>query len=159
MIPIKKICCPTDFSEPSYEALKTASEIALHFSAELILVHVVTPIPVIPIHDDPTSFNLPLYEKEMETNAGIVLNQIQQERIPAGVQSRTVVIQGDPANQIVQLAEDEQVDMIVIATHGFTGWKKFMFGSVTEKVIRYADCPVLSIRAPKNEAGETGGFS
>ena len=159
MIPIKKICCPTDFSEPSYEALKTASEIALHFSAELILVHVVTPIPVIPIHDDPTSFNLPLYEKEMETNARIVLNQIQQERIPAGVQSRTVVIQGDPANQIVQLAEDEQVDMIVIATHGFTGWKKFMFGSVTEKVIRYADCPVLSIRAPKNEAGETGGSS
>lgn len=155
MIPVKKICCPTDFSEPSYEALKVACEVALHFSAELILVHVVTPIPVIPIHDDPTSFNLPLYEKEMETNAGIVLGQIQKERIPAGVQSRTVVIQGDPANQIVQLAEEEQADMIVIATHGFTGWKKFMFGSVTEKVIRYADCPVLSIRAPKNEGEET----
>jgi len=156
MIPVKKICCPTDFSEPSYEALKTACEIAQHFSADLILVHVVTPIPVIPIHDDPTSFNLPLYEKEMETNAGIVLSRIRQERIPAGIQSRAVVIQGDPANQIVQLAEEEQVDMIVIATHGFTGWKKFMFGSVTEKVIRYASCPVLSIRAPKNEGEQIG---
>ena len=151
MIPIKKICCPTDFSEPSYEALKTACEIALHFSAELILVHVVTPIPVIPIHDDPTSFNLPLYEKEMETNAGVVLGQIRRERIPADVQSRAVVIQGDPANQIVQLAEEEGVDMVVIATHGFTGWKKFMFGSVTEKVIRLAVCPVLSIRVPQKE--------
>ena len=87
----------------------------------------------------------------METNAGIVLNQIRRERIPEGVQSRAVVIQGDPANQIVQLAEEEQVDMIVIATHGFSGWKKFMFGSVTEKVIRFAACPVLSIRAPQNE--------
>ena len=154
MIPLKKICCPTDFSEPSYEALKIACEIALHFSAELILVHVVTPIPVIPIHDDPTSFNLPLYEKEMETNAGIVLGQIRQERIPQEVQSRVVVVQGDPSNQIVHLAEEELVDMIVIATQGFTGWKKFMFGSVTEKVIRFATCPVLSIRVSKNE-GET----
>ena len=156
MIPVKKICCPTDFSEPSYEALKIACEIALHFSADLILAHVVTSIPVIPIHDDPTSFNLPLYEKEMETNAAIALDRIRQERIPAGVQSRAMVIQGDPAKQIVQLAEEEQVDMIVIATHGFTGWRKFMFGSVTEKVIRYADCAVLSIRAPKTEVGESG---
>ncbi len=146
MIPIKKICCPTDFSEPSYEALKTACEFAAHFFSELILVHVVTPIPVIPIHDDPTSFNLPLYEEEMETNAEKVLIQIQQEKIPENIQSRIVVIQGDPANQIVCLAEAENMDLIVIATHGSAGWKKLIFGSVTEKVIRNAACPVLSIR-------------
>ena len=151
MIPIKKICCPTDFSEPSYEALKAACEIALHFSAEVVLVHVVTPIPVIPIHDDPTSFNLPLYEKEMETNAGKALKKIQQEKIPENIQSRAFVIQGDPAGQIVNLAEEEKVDIIVIATHGLTGWRKFMFGSVTEKVIRTAACPVLSIRIPPSE--------
>ncbi len=50
MLPITKILWPTDFSEPSYEALKVADEMALHFSAELIITHVVTPIPVIPIH-------------------------------------------------------------------------------------------------------------
>jgi nucleotide-binding universal stress UspA family protein len=147
MIPIKKICCPTDFSEPSYEALRTACEFASHFVSELILVHVVTPIPVIPIHDDPTSFNLPLYEKEMETNAEKALKQIQQEKIPENIQSKIVVMQGDPANQIVSLAEADNLDLIVIATHGFAGWKKLMFGSVTEKVIRTAACPVLSIRA------------
>ncbi len=147
MLPIKKICCPTDFSDPSYEALKTASEIAIHFSAELLLVHVVTPIPVIPIHDDPTSFNLPLYEKEMEASAEKALRQIQQEKVPAAIGTRTVVVQGDPATRIVQFAEEEAADIIVIATHGFTGWKKVMFGSVTEKVIRLANCPVLSIRA------------
>lgn len=148
MLPVKKICCPTDFSKPSQEALKVACEMAAHFGAELILVHVVTPIPVIPVHDDPTSFNLPLYEKEMEQSAGKALKKMQQEMDCQNVHSRTVVIQGDPATQIVSLADTENVDMIIIATHGFTGWRKFMFGSVTEKVIRYANCPVLSIRVP-----------
>ena len=147
MLTLQKICCPIDFSEPSYEALETACEIALHFSAELILVHVVTPIPVIPVHDDPVSFNLPLYEKEMETNAVKVLSQIQQERISEAIRSRAMVLQGDPATQIVNMVKEEKTDMIVIATHGFTGWRKFMFGSVTEKVIRLSPCPVLSTRA------------
>ena len=151
MLPIKKICCPTDFSEPSYEALKVACEMATHFKAELFLVHVVTPIPVIPIHDDPTSFNLPLYEKEMEQSAEKSLKKMQQEKVSQSIQSRTAVIQGDPATQIVNLADTEHMDMIIIATHGFTGWRKFMFGSVTEKVIRYANCPVLSIRMPPQQ--------
>jgi universal stress protein A len=151
MLPIKKICCPTDFSEPSYEALKVACEMATHFKAELFLVHVVTPIPVIPIHDDPTSFNLPLYEKEMEQSALKSLKKMQQEKVSQTIQSRTAVIQGDPATQIVNLADTENMDMIIIATHGFTGWRKFMFGSVTEKVIRFANCPVLSIRVPPQQ--------
>jgi len=148
MLPLKKICCPTDFSEPSQEALKVACEMAAHFGAELILVHVVTPIPVIPIHDDPTSFNLPLYEKEMEQSAIKSLKKLQQEKVTQSIRSRTAVIQGDPSTQIVTLADTENMDMIIIATHGFTGWRKFMFGSVTEKVIRLANCPVLSIRMP-----------
>ena len=150
MLPITKILWPTDFSEPSYEALKVADEMALHFSAELIITHVVTPIPVIPIHDDPTSFNLPLYEKEMETSAEKSLDRISQERISQAVNRRFKVIYGDPAAQIVRLASDESVDLIVIATHGLTGWRKFMFGSVTEKVIRMSTRPVLSIRVPPN---------
>ncbi len=148
MLPITKMLWPTDFSEPSYEALKVADEMALHFSAELILTHVVTPIPVIPIHDDPTSFNLPLYEKEMESSADKSLDRISKEQISEGVNRRSKVVYGDPAAQIVKLATDEIVDLIVIATHGLTGWRKFMFGSVTEKVIRMSPHPVLSIRIP-----------
>ena len=151
MLPVKKIICPTDFSEPSYEALKTAVEMADHFSAELVVVHVVTPIPFIPIHDDPSSFNLPVYEKEMETSAQKSLAQVFKEKIPKSLNCRTLVMQGDPAPQVVRLADDEAADIIVIATHGLTGWRKFMFGSVTEKVIRLANCPVLSIRVPSSE--------
>ncbi len=146
MLPITKILWPTDFSEPSYEALKVAEEMALHFSAELIITHVVTPIPVIPIHDDPTSFNLPMYEKEMEASAEKSLDRISMGKVSQEVNRRFKVIYGDPATQIVRLATDETVDLIVIATHGLTGWRKFMFGSVTEKVIRMSPHPVLSIR-------------
>ena len=151
MLPINKIVCPTDFSEPSYEALKTGVEMADHFSSELILVHVVTPIPFIPIHDDPSSFNLPLYEKEMEASAQKSLNEVFKEKIPSSVNGRTMVMQGDPATQIVRLADNEHAEMIIIATHGLTGLRKFMFGSVTEKVIRFANCPVLSIRVSASE--------
>jgi nucleotide-binding universal stress UspA family protein len=152
MLPITKILWPTDFSEPSYEALKVADEMALHFSAELIITHVVTPIPVIPIHDDPTSFNLPMYEKEMEASAEKSLDRISREKVSQAVNRRFKVIYGDPATQIVRVATDETVDLIVIATHGLTGWRKFMFGSVTEKVIRMSPHPVLSIRiSPEKE--------
>ena len=146
LLPVNKICCPTDFSEPSYEALKTANELAMHFSAELSVVHVVSPIPIIPLHDDPSSFNLPLYEKEMEHNAVNALSQIRRDKISNQIDCRTHVLQGNPAGRIVSFAKTEQMDIIVIATHGFTGWRKFMFGSVTERVIRMATCPVLSIR-------------
>ena len=151
MLPVKKILCPTDFSEPSYAALRVADEMAIHFHAELLLIHVVTPIPVIPVHDDPSGFNLPMYEKEMAVSAGRSLRQVAEARISEQVRQRSIVIQGDPAGRIVRIAEEERVDIIIIATHGLTGWRKFMFGSVTEKVIRMATCPVLSIRVAAEE--------
>jgi len=151
MLPIKKIFCPTDFSKPSYEALKVADEMALHFSAELILIHVVTPIAVNPVHVDPTGFNLPQYEKEREASSKIAIQQVSKEKISEGVNCQTIVVLGDPAYKIVALSSDENADIIIIATHGLTGWRKFIFGSVTEKVIRLANCPVLSIRvSPEN---------
>ena len=150
MLPVKKIFCPTDFSEPSYEALKVADEMASHFSSELILLNVVKPIAVNPVHVDPTSFNLPMYEKEREATSKKAIEKVCSERISAGSVCKTMVVQGDPAYQIVELAAEENADLIIIATHGLTGWRKVIFGSVTEKVIRLAKCPVLSIRIPSD---------
>ncbi len=146
MLPVKRIFCPTDFSEPSYEALKVADEMGLHFSAELVLIHVVKPIVVNPVDIEPTGFNLPMYEKERVTSANQAIEKVAKEKLSAGIASKTIVVQGDPAYQIVELAAEEEADLIVIATHGLTGWRKMIFGSVTEKVIRLAKCPVLSIR-------------
>ncbi|MFW6147461.1 MAG: universal stress protein [Thermodesulfobacteriota bacterium] len=158
MLPIARIVCPTDFSEPSYVALKAADELALHFSAELILVHVVAPIPVYPTSATPEASSssagmVASYQQEMEVYAKKSLDQIVQKRVPEGIASRTRVCLGEAANEIVSTATDEKADIIVIATHGLTGWRHFMFGSVAEKVVRSAQCPVLTIREPQEAEG------
>lgn len=146
MLPLKKILCPTDFSEPSYEAIKTANEFAINFSAEIILVHVVTPIPVMPVSPDSMVINLPSYQKELEIYNAKRLQALVEQRVPKSVRVFMHVIWGNPAEEIVRMAETGHVDLIVIATHGLTGWRRFIFGSVAEKVIRIAPCPVLSIQ-------------
>jgi len=76
MLPLKKIVCPTDFSEPSFEALQAAVELARHFSAELIVVHVVQPIPVVAAeHMSPAAFNVPAYQAEMELSSRRLLKE------------------------------------------------------------------------------------
>ncbi|MCF8142339.1 MAG: universal stress protein [Deltaproteobacteria bacterium] len=147
MLPLKKILCPTDFSDPSFEALEVATELALHFSSELIVIHVVAPIPVIATeYRSPAAFNVQEYQKVMEASSMKVLEEQIGKRIPERVSTRRILSSGDPADQIVNTAENENVDVIVIATRGQTGLKRLVFGSVAEKVVRLARRPVLSIR-------------
>jgi nucleotide-binding universal stress UspA family protein len=87
----------------------------------------------------------------MEVYAKKSLDEVVRERIPKEITSKTRVSLGDAANEIVGTAADEKADLIVIATHGLTGWRRFMFGSVAEKVVRVAQCPVLTIREPEGE--------
>ena len=151
MLPLKKIMWPTDFSEPSNEGLKTAIELATQFSAEIILVHVVAPMPTMHGAAAPTGFHIPTVLEELHDSAQKSLEDIRQERIPAEIKARTFVVDGKPAHEIVQLAAREKTDLIVIPTQGESGWQRFVFGSVAEKVVRMADCPVLTIRAPEEE--------
>jgi nucleotide-binding universal stress UspA family protein len=147
MLPLKKILCPTDFSNPSFEAMNVATELALHFSSDLIVIHVVTPIPVIATeYTSSAAFNVQEYQQLMEASSMKTLEEQIEKSIPKGVSVQSMLSLGDPANQIVHTAEDEQVDLIVIATRGQTGLKRLVFGSVAEKVVRLATRPVLSIR-------------
>jgi nucleotide-binding universal stress UspA family protein len=150
MLPIKKIVCPTDFSDPADEGLKVAREFAEHFSAELILVHIILPGPIVPGVAEP-GFHIPAVLKSMQENAEKKLADLKQQKLLKDIPVRTMVISGKPSYEIVNLAEEENADLIVIATHGESGWQKFLFGSVTEKVIRMAACPVLTVREPKEE--------
>jgi len=149
MLPFKKILCPTDFSEPSYEALERANELALHFSAELTVVHVINPIHVIPTPGDPRYFAS--YEQNMKALARERLDEVVTLKVPKGVKSCALVAHGSPAEEIVRIAADEDADIIVIGSHGLTGWRHIVFGSVAERVVRLAPCAVLTIRAPKKE--------
>lgn len=151
MLPIKKILCPTDFSEPSFVGLKKANELADHFSAELILVHVVSPVHIYPSVQPGAGFNPAGYLEEMVDASRRSLEKVVKDMTLPDLQVRTSVLQGIPADQIIALAKSEEVDVIVTATHGWTGWRRFIFGSVAEKVVRSATCPVVTVPAPQKD--------
>jgi nucleotide-binding universal stress UspA family protein len=152
MLPLTKILCPTDFSEHSYEGLKVGRELALHFAAQMWLIHVIPPIPVYgPFPDLPigTTFNIPLYQQELVAYSENALREVVEKRLLPEVSAQILVAVGDAAPQIVRAARQENFDLIVIATHGQTGWRRFVFGSVAEKVVRLAPGPVLTVQMPR----------
>jgi universal stress protein A len=145
MLPFKRIICPTDFSEPACKAIRAAGELAEKFSAELILIHVVGAIPALDAPTGMVGFDVSAYQKELTESAEKSLQERVEKHIPKAVAARTLVVHGDPPHEIVRAANEEKCDLIVMSTHGATGWRERIFGSVTEKVVRFADCPVLTV--------------
>jgi nucleotide-binding universal stress UspA family protein len=163
MLPCKQILVPTDFSKPSYKAVAAAGELALHFSSTLWVVHVIPPIPIphgtIPamppggaqpeLHP---GFDIVAYREELETSAMESLKEVIKQRVRPPVKAaHPLVLWGDAAPQITSCADEKEIDLIVIATHGRTGWRRLAFGSVAEKVVRLASCPVLTIHQKSEE--------
>ena len=154
MFPIKKVLWPTDFSEPAEKGLEAAVGVAERFSAELVLVHVVRP-PITPAGSIATAaaaaegFRAPLIIEELEKSAREKMRAVAQDRVPGGVPSRSLVLVGRPAEEISRVAEEEKIDLIVMATHGQSGWGRIFFGSVAEQVVRLAECPVLTVKRPR----------
>ncbi len=145
MLPIQKVLCPTDFSQPSREGLTAAAELALHFGSDLVLVHALPVLPALP--PDPNFvFNVPEYELALHADANERLRKLAEEMAAKGIKTRTLVGHGDAGSEIVRIGKEESAGLIVIATHGATGWRHVVFGSVAEKVVRLAHCPVLTVR-------------
>ncbi len=154
MLPIERILAPTDFSDVSVETVNRASELAEHFGAELLVAHVIPPVPTLP-SDPHFNFEVPAYQDALRESAERRLNETVQALVDRGIRTRTTVTHGDPAREIVRIAHDAKADLIVIATHGLTGWQHIVFGSVAEKVVRTADRPVLTVRGRRDESEET----
>ncbi|MCU0223277.1 MAG: universal stress protein [Acidobacteria bacterium] len=156
MYPFRKILCPTDFSEPADSALQVAREMAHAMHAELLLLNVVVPVAIpvaveIPVGAAVTpEVTLRHAREQAEQMIGAMAETLQT----TGLAVRGLVVDGDPADAIVAAAEREHADLVVIATHGRTGWRRLVFGSVAEQVIRHATCPVLTIHEPR--AAHTG---
>jgi len=150
MLPIKNILCPTDFSDPSYEALKVADELAAHFGATLHVVNVVPLVPIVeaPIGVESASLNVASYQQELEGQAQKSLKSLTEQKISKGVNIVTEVLIGNAAGEIMRYGGEKAVDLIVIATHGLSGWRRFISGSTTEQIVRQSSCPVLTIRKP-----------
>lgn len=145
MLPIKKILVPTDFSDSAHHALRYALTFAVELKAEILLLHVVETLAVGYASD---LFPVPMAEvfQEMSGYARAEVAKLAEEVRAKGAAARELVVQGKPSAEIVRVAQEEAVDLLVLGTHGKGMLDQALFGSTTERVIRKAPCPVLSCR-------------
>jgi nucleotide-binding universal stress UspA family protein len=143
LMTFKKILCPTDFSDASRLAVRVAADLAARDHGELRLVHVVEVEPPLPT-DPNVVMEGPEYERTLHADAQLDDLAACYENLTVS----TIVGHGDAGDEIVRIARDEAVDLIVMSTHGRTGLDRVVFGSVAEKVVRHAHRPVLTIPAP-----------
>jgi nucleotide-binding universal stress UspA family protein len=151
MFSAKVILSPIDFSDFSMQALEVAEDIAKRYGSELVLVHVAPVIPKLEGHAN--IFTEGEYENQLIASAKQRLADMGAKLQQAGIHARSMVsLSNDPAMEIIRAAESEKADLIVIATHGVTGWRRLAFGSVTDKLVRTAECSVLVLRSQATAA-------
>lgn len=146
----KRILVTTDFSQSGDHALGHALRLAADHGAEVLVYHVmetiIAPNPLY-AHYYPTELLNPEIQARAEKDAQQALvDRLPKEGDLAAVPTTTLVGHGIPADEIIRIAEERAVDLIVIATHGRTGLKHLFMGSTAERVIRHVHCPVLVVR-------------
>ena len=158
MLPPKLILAPIDFSDPSHAAMNIAADMASRFGAELLLVHVEPAIQNLPA--DVSILKERAFDEGLTADAAKRLTDLAATLAPKNIKVRTELgSANDVGMELVRSAERNNVDMVVIATHGMTGWRKFAFGSVAEIVVKQASCPVLLLRANPTAHVDSGGKS
>lgn len=150
----RHILVPSDFYSCSQRALVHASALAQRFQARITLFHVVTLHDADPYNPQNPFPNLEEYYRHLEERAGGQFEQAIAERQNDGVEVGYVVQRGfSPYEEILRFAEDQQVDLIVMGTHGRTALSRFFLGSVAQKIVHHAPCPVMTLRV-SNEKTE-----
>ena len=144
---IKKILVPIDFSDYSKNAFRYSIEFCKCFEPEIILIYVIEPV-VYPPDFSLGQIAFPTVDMQLDKRAQEELDKLAKAEIPAGQKIRTIVKTGKPFIEIVDTAYEEDVDLIIISSHGHSGVQHILFGSTAEKVVRRAPCPVLTVRDP-----------
>jgi universal stress protein A len=145
MFTVKSILIPTDFSENALQALGLAKEVARGPQATLHLLHVVEPV-VYPADWSYAQVGFADIEQELQENAEKELALLSASLKDEGFSVETKVKRGRASDEICAYAADHGVSIVAIGTHGRSGLEHFLFGSTTERVLRKAPCPVLSVR-------------
>ena len=142
-----KILLPIDFSSSSQMALEMAADLAKHFHAKLYLVNVIAMFPTTTVPD-----LIPEAEfiRETRTFAERHLAKCKTALVTRGVKSTaSVEVGNDIVGNIMQVIDREHIDMVIISTHGISGWHPLVFGSIAEKVVKLVQCPLLLLRSAK----------
>jgi nucleotide-binding universal stress UspA family protein len=147
---LKTILFATDFSEGSKNALPYAVDLAKRYEAKLFFMHVIYDIARTTGWYVPHIAAEEIY-RDIEKSAAKELEKTFIEEMRGFKDIEHVVMKGTPYEEITKFAETNKVDLIVLATHGRTGLDRLLFGSTAEQVVRYAPCPVLSVRLPNHQ--------
>jgi universal stress protein A len=139
---IKTILVPTDFSRPSREAVRYASALARDYGAALCVVFVYEPMMIV---DGLESYAAVRSTEQVVRQVRAQLGAFVRDEIDELIPARSEVRVGKPYREIVASAKEVRADLIVIATHGYTGLKHAFIGSTAERVVRHASCPVLVV--------------
>ena len=152
MIEIQRILCPIDFSEHSRRALDHAVAIARWYGATITVINVVSPAPVTAYAPGPLVFEpMLLTSVDREQLLANMARFIDAEAAP-GVVIDATIREGTAAGEILDAAVELDADLLVIGTHGRSGFERLVLGSVAEKVLRKAPCPVLAVPARQPDA-------
>jgi len=142
-IKLKKILLPVDFSDRSRYAMRYALRLAEQFQAKVFLLHVVE---VTYVGAEPGFVNLVELELELAETRSAQLDEVVKKDIRGKVPAEALVKMGRAFHVINETADEIKADLIVISTHGYTGLKHVLMGSTAERVVRHANCPVLTVR-------------
>lgn len=144
---IRTILLPTDFSECGNSALVSATSLARKFNASIICLHVIEPIvPTVGYSGMTEPLPIADITEQLEDSAERELPKLAECDECSGLEIEEVIVHGDAAAEIVRVAKERSVDLIVIASHGRTGLGRILFGSTAEAVVRHATCPVLVVK-------------
>lgn len=143
----RKILCPVDFSKGSEHAVRKAAELAKTLQAELELFHAYQ-LPVLALPDAPVTVS-PGFVADLTDRAQRALDDLRSDLVAEGLNVTTKLVQGNPAEEIVRHAKDTGAELIVLGTHGHSGFRRFLLGSTTERVVRTATVPVLTVHLPE----------
>jgi nucleotide-binding universal stress UspA family protein len=146
MFGLRRILVPTDFSQTSEAALRYAAALARAFKAQLHLLHV----PEHPGEAAEAEYPIGLFET-MQNAAHERLGDLLTEAEMRELQPVRAMRLGRPTDEIVRYASEHEIDLIVMGTHGREGVARMLLGSVAEKVVRRAACPVLTVHHPERE--------
>ena len=150
-----KILLPIDFSPSSQAALEMAADLAQHFHAELFLSNV---IPMFPTTSLPDMIPEADFIQQARDYAELHLAKCRTVLAAKGIKASSgVEVGNDIAGNIMEVIERERIDMVVISTHGISGWHPLVFGSIAEKVVKLVECPLLLLRSAKPESGVKTG--
>jgi nucleotide-binding universal stress UspA family protein len=142
----QRFLVPIDLSEYANQALDYAVNLAGKLDARLMLLHVIQSIPLVGVDMGVT---LPYtYVQDLEAEIMQSMESALTRVTAAGLEGEIVVVHGVPFHEIIETAKTRQVDLIIMGTHGRTGLQYVLLGSVAEKVVRLAPCPVLVARQP-----------